>query len=117
MVDTKEQCDCWMSGAESAAYCKTCNAESIEKYEKAQYAKSDAGRIESLTAQLKEALPYKDIWQEELRITRNLQDDIAFIKRWVRRVHDKETTLEEFYGILRYYEPLKPVEAALKQEE
>lgn len=55
MVDMKEQCDCWMSGSESAAHCKTCNAESIEKYEKAQYAKSDAGRIESLTAQLKEA--------------------------------------------------------------
>ena len=36
-------------------------------------------------------------------------DDMAFIKRWVQRVHDKETTLEEFYGVLRYYEPLKPI--------
>ena len=37
------------------------------------------------------------------------KDDMSFIKRWVQRVHDKETTLEEFYGVLRYYEPLKPV--------
>ena len=37
----------------------------------------------------------KDIWQEELRITRELQDRMAFIKRWVQRVHDKETSLAE----------------------
>ncbi len=43
----------------------------------------------------------------------NLMNDMAFIKRWVQRVYDKETSLEEFYGVLRYYTPLKPVEAAL----
>ena len=47
--------------------------------------------------------------QESVNNAARYKDDMSFIKRWVQRVHDKETTLEEFYGVLRYYEPLKPV--------
>jgi len=46
--------------------------------------------------------------REREREKERLEDDMAFIKRWIQRVHDKETTLEECYGVLRYYNPLKP---------
>lgn len=52
---------------------------------------------------------------QEAEIKR-LRGSIEFVKRWVQRVHDKETTLEEFYGIIRYDEVFKPVEAALAEK-
>jgi len=88
--------------------------------------KDDLYRLNNWRERQKEAAGYHRntsfdiVWAETLSKAKDsdaLKDDMAFIKRWVQRVHDKETTLEEFYGVLRYYTPLKPVEAALARVE
>ncbi len=60
-----------------------------------------------------ELLTLQERYNAQEKKLEDYKGDMAFIKRWVQRVYDKETTLEEFYGVLRYHTPLKPVEAAL----
>jgi hypothetical protein len=80
----------------------------------------EAGRL--LTDYFKEnkvtcfmGLASRDKYEELSEREKTLNEHIEFIKRWVQRVHDKETTLEEFYGVLRYYEPLKPRELGIEE--
>ena len=66
---------------------------------------------EFLANSLNELLTLQDRYNAQEKKLEDYKGDVAFIKRWVQRVYDKETSLEEFYGVLRYHTPLKPVEA------
>ncbi len=46
---------------------------------------------------------------EAIKLAHEQEAHLEFVKRWVQRVFDNETSLEEFYGVLRYYEPFKPI--------